>query len=47
MKGRDFLKLLDFTTDEIKGLINYMNTLFGKDTMKSSIEFLERLQRTY
>ena len=33
--------------DEIKGLINYLNTLFGKDKMKSSIEFLDRLQRTY
>ena len=33
--------------DEIKGLINYLNTLFGKDAMKSSIEFLDRLQRTY
>ena len=33
--------------DEIKGLINYLNTLFGKDKMVSSIEFLERLQRTY
>ncbi len=33
--------------DEIKGLINYLNTLFGKDKMKSSIEFLERLYRTY
>ena len=38
---------LSLIRDEIKGLINYMNTLFGKDTMKSSIEFLERLQRTY
>ncbi len=33
--------------DEIKGLINYLNTLFGKDKMQSCIEFLERLQRTY
>ena len=33
--------------DEIKGLINYLNALFGKDKMKSSIEFLERLQRSY
>ena len=33
--------------DEIKGLINYLNTLFGKDKMKSSIEFLDRLQRSY
>jgi hypothetical protein len=33
--------------DEIKGLINYLNTLFGKDKMKSCIEFLDRLQRTY
>ncbi len=33
--------------DEIKGLINYLNTLFGKDKMASCIEFLDRLQRTY
>ena len=33
--------------DEIKGLINYLNTLFGKDKMKSCIEFLDRLQRSY
>ena len=38
---------LSLIRDEIKGLINYMNTLFGKDAMKESIEFLERLQRTY
>jgi hypothetical protein len=38
---------LSLIRDEIKGLINYMNTLFGKDAMKDSIEFLERLQRTY
>ena len=38
---------LSLIRDELKGLINYLNTLFGKDTMKSSIEFLERLQRTY
>ena len=38
---------LSLIRDEIKGLINYMNTLFGKDEMKSSIEYLERLQRTY
>ena len=33
--------------DEIKGLINYLNTLFGKDKMVSCIEFLDRLQRSY
>ena len=38
---------LSLIRDEIKGLINYLNTLFGKDKMKSSIEFLDRLQRTY
>lgn len=38
---------LSLIRDEIKGLINYLNTLFGKDKMKQSIEFLERLQRTY
>lgn len=38
---------LSLIRDEIKGLINYLNTLFGKNEMKDSIEFLERLQRTY
>ncbi len=38
---------LSLIRDELKGLINYLNTLFGKDAMSSSIEFLERLQRTY
>ena len=38
---------LSLIRDEIKGLINYLNTLFGKNRMVSSIEFLERLQRTY
>jgi hypothetical protein len=38
---------LSLIRDEIKGLINYLNTLFGKNSMSSSIEFLERLQRTY
>ncbi len=38
---------LSLIRDEIRGLINYLNTLFGKDKMVSSIEFLERLQRTY
>ena len=38
---------LSLIRDEIKGLINYLNTLFGKDAMKDCIEFLERLQRTY
>jgi hypothetical protein len=33
--------------DELKGLINYLNTLFGKDKMVDSIAFLDRLQRTY
>ena len=38
---------LSLIRDEIKGLINYLNTLFGRNTMTSCIEFLERLQRTY
>ena len=38
---------LSLIRDEIKGLINYLNTLFGKNEMKDTIEFLERLQRTY
>ena len=38
---------LSLIRDEIKGLINYLNTLFGKNRMVASIEFLDRLQRTY
>lgn len=38
---------LSLIRDELKGLINYLDTLFGKGTMASCIEFLERLQRTY
>jgi hypothetical protein len=38
---------LSLIRDEIKGLINYLNTLFGKNKMVSSIEFLDRLQRSY
>jgi hypothetical protein len=38
---------LSLIRDEIKGLINYLNTLFGKNKMVASIEFLDRLQRTY
>ncbi len=32
--------------DEIRGLILYMDTLFGKGTMKECIAFLERLQKS-
>ena len=38
---------LSLIRDEIKGLINYMNALFGNRTMESSIAFLERLQKTF
>ena len=38
---------LSLIRDEIRGLINYMNTIFGKDTMTESIAYLERLQRMY
>ncbi len=38
---------LSLIRDELKGLINYLNTLFGKDTMTDSIEFLDRLYRSY
>ena len=38
---------LTLIRDEIKGLINYLNTLFGKDTMVDSIAFLERLYRSF
>lgn len=33
--------------DEIKGLIVQLDTLFGKDSMKESIVFLRRLQKSY
>lgn len=33
--------------DEIKGLINQLDSIFGKNTMKESIEFLLRLQKSY
>ena len=38
---------LSLIRDEIKGLINYLNALFGNRTMESSIAFLERLQKTF
>ncbi|MBQ0099290.1 MAG: hypothetical protein KBS91_01940 [Firmicutes bacterium] len=33
--------------DEIKGLINQLDAIFGKDTMKECIAFLRRLQKSY
>ena len=33
--------------DEIRGLILFMDNLFGKETMKESIDFLQRLQKSY
>ncbi len=38
---------LSLIRDELGGLVNYLNNLFGKDQMTSSIEFLERLRKTY
>ena len=38
---------LSLIRDEIRGLILYMDNLFGKETMKESIAFLQRLQKTY
>ncbi len=38
---------LSLIREDIAGLVNYLNTLFGKDKMTSSIEFLERLRKTY
>ena len=38
---------LSLIRDEIKGLINTLDSLFGKDTMKESIAFLRRLQKSY
>ncbi len=33
--------------DEIRGLILFMDNLFGKETMKESINYLQRLQKSY
>ena len=38
---------LSLIRDEIRGLIQYLDTLFGKGMMKESISFLQRLQKTY
>ena len=38
---------LSLIRDEIRGLINFMDTLFGKNAMKECIAYLERLQKMY
>ena len=38
---------LSLIREELRGLVNYLNTLFGKNKMAESIEYLERLYRTY
>ena len=38
---------LSLIRDEIRGLIDYLDKLFGKGKMKESIAFLLRLQKTY
>lgn len=38
---------LSLIRDEIRGLIQYLDALFGKGAMKESISFLQRLQKTY
>ena len=38
---------LSLIRDEIRGLIMFMDNLFGKETMKECIAFLQRLQKTY
>ena len=38
---------LSLIRDEIRGLIMYMDNLFGKDTMKECIAYLERLQKMF
>lgn len=38
---------LSLIRDEIKGLINMLDTLFGKDVMKECIAFLRRLQKSF
>ena len=38
---------LSLIRDEIPGLIDYLHKVFGQDTMKESIAYLERLQKMY
>lgn len=38
---------LGLIRDEIKGLINFLDATFGKDTMQECIAFLRRLQKSY
>ena len=38
---------LSLIRDEIKGLIRYMETLFGKDSMPECTAYLQRLQKMY
>ena len=38
---------LSLIRDEIRGLMLYMDNLFGKDAMKECNAFLQRLQKTY
>ena len=38
---------LSLIRDEIKGLIRYMDTLFGKDRMRECTAYLQRLQKMY
>lgn len=38
---------LSLIRDEIRGLINYLDTLFGKGAMKECIAYLQRLQKMY
>ena len=38
---------LSLIRDEFKGLIAFMDSLFGKDAMKECIEYIERLHKMY
>lgn len=38
---------LSLIRDELRGLISTLETLFGKDAMKESVAYLQRLQKTY
>lgn len=38
---------LGLIRDEIKGLVNTLDTIFGKDKMKECIAYLRRLQKSY
>jgi predicted S18 family serine protease len=38
---------VSFVRDEIKGLISYMDKIFGKTNMQDSKDYLQRIQNLY